>query len=173
MKDIEEFKKYDNKTPYFKLIGVNDYCRVVDIYDGDTITIVLKIFDKMFYKFIVRLSGIDTCEIHSTNEDTKKIAIKSRNRLFELITNKKYDDFDFKTRKEVKEYFDENVFLLWVHCEDFDKYGRLLAKIFNDPQQKISFSEILIKEKLAYEYNGERKLTEDEQLLILQKEESY
>jgi hypothetical protein len=31
----------------------------------------------------------------------------------------------------------------------------------------ISFSDILVKEKLAYVYNGKTKLTEDEQIKIL------
>lgn len=165
--NMDEFKKYDNKTPYFKLIGVKGYCRIVDIYDGDTLTIILKIFNSQYCKFNVRLSGIDTCEMHSTNDETKQKAIQARNRLFELITGESFNAFEFKTKKEIKDYFDNNINLVWIECGDFDKYGRLLGKLYNNKDQKLSFSEILISENLAYEYNGERKLTEDEQLLLL------
>lgn len=163
---MEDFKEYDNKTPYFKLIGIKNYCRVVDIYDGDTLTVILKIFNSQYFKFNVRLSGIDTCEIHSCNENKDK-AIQARNRLFELITNKKFEYFDFKTKKELKEFFNQNVFLVWIECEDFDKYGRLLAQLFKEKDENLSFSQILLSEKLAYEYDGGKKLSEEKQLHIL------
>lgn len=167
---MDEFKKYDNKTPYFKLIGLKGYCRILDIYDGDTLTIVLKIFNSQYCKFNVRLSGIDTCEMRSTNNETKNKAKKARNRLFELITGHNFNNFEFETKKEIKDYFDNNISLVWIECGDFDKYGRLLGKLFKNKDQKISFSEILINENLAYEYNGEKKLTEEEQLLLLNDE---
>lgn len=165
---MEEFKNYDNKTPYFKLIGNKNFCRVVDIYDGDTLTVVLNIFDSHYYKFNVRLSGIDTCEMRSVNDETKEKAIQARNKLFQLITTENYNNYNFSTKKELKHFFDNNIFLIWIECEDFDKYGRLLANLYKNKNDTLSFSQILINEKLAYSYNGDRKLTEYEQLLTLE-----
>ena len=46
---MNEFKKYDDKTPNFSLYGKNTLGRVVDILDGDTIKIIIPLFDS-FYK---------------------------------------------------------------------------------------------------------------------------
>ena len=70
--NLEEiFKKYDNNTtPHFSLNGQKLWGRVVSLYDGDTLTIALNVFDAI-YKFSVRMNGIDTCEIKSKNDSIK------------------------------------------------------------------------------------------------------
>ena len=67
---IENFEKYDISTPYFSLQDVNTYGRLVDIYDGDTVKVILPVMDR-YFKFDVRLNGIDTCEIKSHNIENK------------------------------------------------------------------------------------------------------
>ena len=71
--NLEEiFKKYDNNTtPHFSLNGQKLWGRVVSLYDGDTLTIALNVFDGI-YKLSVRMNGIDTCEIKSKNEKNKE-----------------------------------------------------------------------------------------------------
>ena len=62
--------------------------KVIKVYDGDTITIVSDIpglKDSPFYKFSIRLNGIDTPEIRGKTEDEKLIAIKARDDLSNLI----------------------------------------------------------------------------------------
>ena len=142
---IEDLKKCGIETPFFTLKGVKTYGKVVKITDGDTLCIVLPLFDK-YYKFNTRLSGIDTCEIHSKNSSIKEIAIKAKNRIADLIEDCSH--------------------LLWVECYEFDKYGRLLADVFLSKDGK-SISSVLLEEKLAYKYDGSTKLTEDEQLNFL------
>lgn len=138
-------------TPFFSLDGIKSYCKLVNIYDGDTITCILPIFDT-FYKFIVRLNGIDTAEIKTKNEDIKHMALEAKNRVIQLTTNKSFD-----TNNQLKEYLENNPIILWIHCHKFDKYGRVLSDVFINPNDKLSISEILLNEKLAVSYDGKTK----------------
>ncbi len=163
MMNKEAFRQYGGSTPYFSLKDTKTYARVTSVYDGDTIHVVIPIFNT-FYKFPVRLSGIDTCEIKSKNAENKEKALRARNRLFELVTNKPLDA-SLKTKKDLDKYLESDVFLLWLHCLEFDKYGRLLANVYKSAEDSTtSFSDMLINEKLAYSYDGGTKLTEDDQL---------
>lgn len=161
---INVFKHHDISTPYFKLNGLNTYGRLVDIHDGDTCKIILPLMDS-YYKFNVRLNGIDTCEITSHNIENKNKALQARNRICSLIQEKWGNEhqYSFETQKEIKEYLKAITCIVYVKCYDFDKYGRLLADIYIDDSQK-SLSEILLNEKLAYSYNGGTKLSEEQQL---------
>jgi endonuclease YncB( thermonuclease family) len=141
--------------------------RVVDIYDGDTITCILYVF-KNHYKFKIRLAEIDTDEMTSKEEN---ISLEAKGRLYNLITNEKM----LIDKKEVKKYLNENIFLVKLLCGDFEKYGRLLAYVFNknyifngdilnhnyesfvENNKLNSFNYCLINEKLARYYTGGTK----------------
>ena len=170
--NLEEiFKKYDNNTtPHFSLNGQKLWGRVVSLYDGDTLTIALNVFDAI-YKFSVRMNGIDTCEIKSKNEKNKEIACFARSRLLSLITGKDVSEMSvLNDRRKINNYLNKGMYFVWVECFEFDKYGRLLAHVYCDDcgeKSKESFSSILLKEKLAYEYKGDTKLTEEEQVSCL------
>jgi|UniRef100_A0A6C0I740 endonuclease YncB( thermonuclease family) len=171
MKQLEEmFKNYDNNTtPSFSLNGQKMWGRVVSLYDGDTLTIALNVFTGI-YKFSVRMSGIDTCEIKSKNDKNKEMACNARSRLLSLVTGKDVSEMTpLNDRKKINLYLNKGMYFVWVECQDFDKYGRLLANIYKDEndQPENSFSAILIRDKLAYEYKGDTKLTEDEQMECL------
>ena len=161
---IIDWSKYNfDTTTTFSLKGTECYARVVNIHDGDTITVIIPLFDtNKFYKFSVRLSGIDTCEISSTTEENKILAINAKNKLIELVTSNNNTDI-------IKLYLQNNIALVYLKCLDFDKYGRLLATIYKNKNDEISFSDILIKEKLGYCYTGKKKLTELEQVELLKK----
>jgi endonuclease YncB( thermonuclease family) len=145
---------FDN-TPKFSLINKFFDVRVVDIYDGDTITCILNIFNT-YYKFIVRLKDIDTCEIKSKNENLKIRAYQARNRLYQLIT-KDNTEIELKlSRNKLREKLNSKIYLVRIFCGDFDKYGRLLAHIFDIPKNNEirfnlfdTFNNILIKENHA------------------------
>ena len=160
--------KYNNKnTNFFSLTGITTWARVVDLYDGDTLTCVVPLHN-CFYKFQVRLMGIDTCEMHSKNEKNKVLANQAKKELLELITGKTDLLKICPNRNCLRNYFDNNVHLVYIECEDFDKYGRLLAKVYkDDSKQHLSVNEILVSLKLAYPYLGQHKLSESEQLLHL------
>ena len=121
---------YNNETPFFSMKGLKTYARVVNVIDGDTLTLIIPIFNECF-KFYTRISGIDTCEIHSGIEENKEKGLKAKYRVIELICkDKKIKDIICITRKQIIEIFDKYVYTVWIECEDFDKYGRLLAKVY-------------------------------------------
>ena len=160
-----DFAKYNIHTPEFTLRGFNTLGRLVNIIDGDSLSIVLPVFGN-FYKYSVRLNGIDTCEMRSKNSENKNLAIAARNALLELVTGHKVTDQT--TRQLVQEILDKRVIVVFVECLDFDKYGRLLANVyFQMDNDRINLSDYLLKHKLAYEYTGNTKLTEGEQLEVL------
>lgn len=165
MIDINAFKNYGIKTPRFSLNNLKTYGRLVDIIDGDSLTIVLPIYDN-YFKFNVRLNGIDTSELHSDNIDLKHFAENAKNELVKLILEK-----DNLTKNEIKQVLDEKLIILWMECLEFDKYGRLLANVycFNKDTNKydICLSQYLLDNKYAYNYNGGKKKSENEQLLLV------
>ena len=165
MQDIQQhdFSKYDIKTPQFTLNGKCTTGRLVDIIDGDSLSIILPVFDN-YYRYNVRVNGIDTCELKSKNEMNKTLALQARCCLLKLVTGKDYPITS--SRQEIKEILNENVFVVYLKCLDFDKYGRLLAEIYTD--SNISFSQHLLDNKLAYKYTGQTKLTETEQLDVME-----
>lgn len=148
--------------------------RVVDIYDGDTITCVINIFGGN-YLFHIRLGDIDTCEMKSKSERAKDLAFKARKRMYQLITKiepREKNDIDLKvTRKDLRNMLQLDTYLVNILCGPLDKYGRLLGWIFDISDSSChksnSYNHKLIREKLAYEYNGSTKLTEMEQIDLL------
>ena len=161
----EIFKKYDNNTtPHFSLNGQKMWGRVVSLYDGDTLTVALNVFTGV-YKFSVRMNGIDTCEMKSKNDKNKELAKNARSRLLSLITEKDISETStWNDRRKINNILNKGMYFVWVECLDFDKYGRLLANIYLNENSTENFSQVLIKDKLAYEYRGDTKMTEEEQV---------
>jgi len=153
----------DSNTPQFSFNGINCMSRIVDITDGDTVKAII-CFKDNYYKIIVRLNDIDTCETKSKCEENKNLGIDAKKRLYNLITDKTIDGND---KKLIKQELLNNCYLVYLKCYDFDKYGRVLGDIYKNENENNSFSSILIKEKLAYTYGGKTKLTEQEQLDLL------
>ena len=116
--------------------------KVVKVYDGDTITIASKIGDK-FYKFSVRIRGVDCPEIRGGDEIEKKAALIVRDKLSELIMNK----------------------VVTLEDIDYDKYGRILAKIKYDTTDLEIW---LLTNKYAVPYDGGRKYSPENWLYYMQ-----
>ena len=161
----EQFGSHGYDTPTFSLNGTNTWARVVDVYDGDTITIVLPICGSM-YKFHTRIFGIDTSEMKSKIQKNKDGAVCARNRMIQLVTGcdaTQVTPTSFKCRKDIREFFKTGTYMIWVTCMDFDKYGRVLVNIYDGPSKNNDYAQILIQDQLAYPYFGGTKLTEREQ----------
>lgn len=133
-KKEEPLIKYEDTVPFVFPITSG---QVVKVYDGDTITIASKMpYDNSpIYRFSVRLNGIDTPEIKGKTEDEKSMAIEARNKLNELIMNKR-------------------VFLKNVSTE---KYGRILADVYLD--DTIHINQWMIDNRYAVKYDGGTKHT--------------
>ena len=108
--------------------------QVIKVYDGDTITIAstIPIVNSPLYRFSVRLSGIDSAEIKSKNNNEKDIAMLARNKLSEMILHKKV------TLKNIST----------------EKYGRILADVYLDD---LCVNTWMLNQGYAVEYNGGTK----------------
>lgn len=160
---MDELKKCSIDTPYFSLNGINTYAKVVNVIDGDTIVLVIP-FVKTYFKFNCRISNIDTCEIHSSNSKIKELGLKAKYRLIELISKQKINYEDDVSKKGIQSIFNKDCFLVYIKCYDFDKFGRLLTDVYLNNKDEKSLSDILLKEKLAYFYDGKTKMNEEEQI---------
>jgi len=158
---MEEFKYFNNDTPIFTMNGMKTFARVVNVIDGDTLSLVIPLFDK-YFKFNVRINGIDTCEVHSNDVEIKDKGLKAKYRVIEMLSKKDIKDVLCISRKQIIELFNTNISIVWIECLDFDKYGRLLGNVFFDNKTK-NIGDILVSEKLAYRYDGGTKLTEEQQ----------
>ena len=157
----KELSKYNfENTEEFSLNNLITEARIVDIYDGDTCTCIIP-FNNSYYKFNIRLEGIDTCEMKSKDDKQKKLALEAKKRLCCLISND-LDNIDINiTRKELRKLLNEKCYIIKIKCGEFDKYGRLLAYLFDNKcdcqNYEESYNYCLIKEKLAYAYDGGTK----------------
>jgi len=122
--------------------------KVVKVYDGDTITVAsyLKIQNKnKLYRFSVRISNIDCCELRTKDENEKMLALEAKtyveNRLLNQIVNLK----NVKT----------------------EKYGRILADVYHNEE---NISSLLIQNQLAIPYTGGAKKDVTNILLNLRNE---
>jgi endonuclease YncB( thermonuclease family) len=164
--EFNNFEFYNiNNTEFFTLNGIKTYARLVDVYDGDTITCIIPIFNK-YYKFHIRLNDLDTCEIKSKNEELKKRALLARHKILNIVCKNNILDIHC-SRKEIQHYLSKNTYLVYLECLTFDKYGRLLANVYETHTSEQTFSQLLIKERLGYLYHGKRKLNENEEIIDL------
>jgi endonuclease YncB( thermonuclease family) len=141
-----QYKKYklytvdDDDIPVFSLNGYRILGRVVDIYDGDSCTIIFEWEGKM-RKFKCRCNGYDSPEMKprlniENRDQIIKNAKLAKERLYELT-------------KECVE----------VECMKFDKYGRLLVELYT-VYSKESINKKMINEGYGYEYHGGTKQTQ-------------
>lgn len=128
---------YLNKVEYgdtIPFIPPLDKCKVIKVYDGDTITVAQKLPYKKspIYRFSVRLNGIDCPEIKGKNPDEKQCAQYAKKFVSKLIMNEIVELRNIST----------------------EKYGRVLADVH---YKNYNISELLIKEHLAVAYDGGTK----------------
>lgn len=125
-----------DSIPLFSLEGRKSRGKLVSCFDGDTCHIVLEM-DNALVKFNCRLIGIDTPEIHLPpnapfRDELKAAAFKARDRLKELCQG-----------------------IVEVQCFSWDKYGRLLVRLYNHEGKCVNDS--LVEEGLAVKYDGGTK----------------
>ena len=108
--------------------------KVIKVYDGDTITIASKMpFENSpYYRFSVRLKGIDCPEIRSKNTQEKECSILVRDYLRSMLSDK----------------------IVILKDVELEKYGRILANVY---LEDINISELLCKKHMAVMYDGGTK----------------
>jgi len=116
------------------LQGVHCEGKVLEVHDGDTLTLAFIFGQQLCYKSC-RIEGVDCAEIRSKNVEEKKVGLEARDFLSQLVLNK----------------------IVWVEFSDKkDKYGRLLANIYPHKGGE-SLAKILIDKRYGYPYHGEKK----------------
>lgn len=128
--DLNNTKKY---IPYIH------YGKVIKVYDGDTITIAAQLYNgavipkKEMYRFSVRLNGIDTPEIKTSNLAEHTLAIIARDALSKLVIGK----------------------VVRLTNISYDKYGRLLSTVF---LEDIDLCKWMLEHNYAVVYHGGHKV---------------
>lgn len=127
-----------NAPALYSLSGKSKWCKVIDIYDGDTINLIfVENHELQHHKF--RLYGIDTPEIKPLRnaENRQQIidaAKKAREYLKSLILDK----------------------IVFVKFTKEEKYGRLMGELFTEPNGQ-SINQLMIESGHANFYNGGKK----------------
>ena len=131
---LNKFNK--DSIEYYNLNDKIFLCKVVDIYDGDTCTIILK-NNGYYQKYKVRMYGYDSPEMKPLKN------IKNRN---EII----------KKAKNAKKALSNKILnkIVTIKCGNWDKYGRLLGTIYI---KKFNVNEWMIKNNHGYVYKGGKK----------------
>ena len=122
---------YKNTIPFIPPITEG---KVVKVYDGDTITVATKLpyENSPYYRFSVRLKGIDCPEIKTKNKDEQECAILARDFLRDLLMDK----------------------MVVLKDVELEKYGRILAYVYYEDQH---VSDMLCENRLAVKYDGGTK----------------
>jgi endonuclease YncB( thermonuclease family) len=115
-------------TPTFSLNGTNVIGKVVRVYDGDTIWVVIPIHN-ILSKIKIRLYGLDTPELKTSEGE------KARDYLESIVLNK----------------------LVKLSFLKDDKYGRPLANIYTLTEPSGCINDKLIQMGFAKPYFGGKK----------------
>lgn len=131
------FENTEN-VPWLTLDGVTCQCKIVDVYDADTVTLIVP-FNGKLYKVKCRLLGIDSAEKRTKNMDEKKVSLEATQWLSEMIKDK----------------------VIWVKCCDWGKYGgRMLGTLYmskEDLDADRSINSMIVEKGYAYVYDGKKK----------------
>ena len=135
-----DWSNVDDNVKELSFMNEIKEAKVVSVYDGDTIKVVFPLANKL-YKWNCRLEHIDTPELRTKNENEKKYGYIVRDKLREKILNK----------------------VVYIKCNDFDKYGRLLIEILQNDD--VTINQWLIDNQYAFKYDGGTKQSWEEYLI--------
>lgn len=129
-------KQTIENTPKYEFKDITKLCRVIDVYDGDTITVAIKL-EKTIWKAKIRMYGYDSPEMKpliklKNREEIKKNAVIAKHALQNKICNK----------------------IVFAELKGFDKYGRLLAIIYYNNE---NINKFMIDNGYGYDYFGGTK----------------
>ena len=118
-------------TPPLTFNRQRKLCKVVDVYDGDTIKVVFLVHRRP-YLWKVRLAGIDTPELRTSCEQENAHGYMVRDALRERILDH----------------------VIVLQCGGFDKYGRLLGTPYH---RGVNLCDWMVQRKFAVPYDGGTK----------------
>ena len=140
---IQQLKSVQNKEEMkcFSFKGQTHFGLPTNVYDGDTLSIIF-IYNGNRIKYRCRCLGYDSPEMkpllsNPNRENEKVFALQAKTRFIELL-NKSPEG------------------ILKFECFDFDKYGRLLVKLWNQVDEK-SINDMMLEECHGKKYDGGKK----------------
>ena len=154
----DELSTLTNDIELFDLKGQTFDAKVVDVYDGDTCSIVIKL-NNQWTKFKVRAYGYDSPEMRPSKnlpdrDEIIHMAIKARNYFVSRVTDLSINLSYHYTKKELKNMMNNNRKVISVRSQGWDKYGRLLGDFYVD---NVYLNEEMIRKKYGYKYDGGTK----------------
>ena len=124
----------EDNTEFMSFDNVCCEGKVVDVYDGDSLTLALP-FGGGYYKFKCRLFGIDTAELRTCDREEKKVGLEAKLFLENMVKG----------------------VVVWVECGKFDKYGRLLVTSFKSFEEERSVNDMMVDNGYGYMYDGGKR----------------
>lgn len=118
-------------TPGFDLDGVDCVARVLDCYDGDTLTVALPVpwAGGAVRRAKLRLLGVNTPELRGPDAVA---GLEARNFVLCRLAPEVFRDDEVLTRAEIARRFEATPVTVRVRCGGNDKYGRVLARVGED-----------------------------------------
>ena len=140
---LRQLKKAKKNKVYnhFSLAGKEKWAEVVDVYDGDTIKVIMK-FRGVIDRWTIRMNGYDSPEMKPLRSDPNRLEIIEKAKIAKNALIEKIGD------KPV---------LMKIY--NFDKYGRVLADLFIDGE---NINQWMINNGYGYVYDGGKKLNSKE-----------
>ena len=133
----------------FTFNGIITDAKIINIKDGDTITVIMNINDKVNI-YNIRMYGYDAGSAKSRSKSTN--GIRARLLLINLLTSCGDKINDKMRSKDINKIIhDENKKIIKIHLMGFDKYDEIFAKIFLNDQNKF-VHEIMIDSNLVHPY---------------------
>ena len=147
-----------NDIPYFDFKNKKFIVKIVDVYDGDTCTVVFN-YNNELVKYKVRCLGYDSPEMKPSKDLKNRSqhiakAIQSRNYFINQVTDLKVESNNSYSKNELKDMFKTNKKLVNMNCHGLDKYGRLLG-VFVVNSRNINNE--MIHKNYGYPYDGGTK----------------
>jgi hypothetical protein len=130
-------------TKKFSFCNCKYIAKVVNVIDGDTIVAIVQVFPDLYYQLHFRLYGINAPEISGTE---RPYGLESKYFLINKITNIAVVDLKEMSYAQLCAIFNrEKSYYVYIDCVDEkDKYGRVLANIYMDPEYTICLNERLL-----------------------------
>jgi hypothetical protein len=135
--DVARFTSASLKTPLLSLDGQAMYARLVDVHDGDTITVVID-FHGELRRMRVRFEGLNAPELFDSPRIPSSKGINSRNFVIEFLIEpfnvpnlNRYKTLNKTwTSSSIRQMLEDNIIFVFLECRHFEKYGRTLARVF-------------------------------------------
>ena len=134
--------KTHKDVPYFNFKNKTFIAKPCNVYDGDTFSVIFD-FKGDLIKYRCRCYGYDTPEMRPSRKNPNQNMKKN---------------WHTQLKIELLNYLAHPSKLIKIECLDFDKYGRILIKAYNNVNEK-SINEIMVDEGHGKWYDGGKKDT--------------